>query len=42
VMPDHEVPVSIHDLVVSRDRALETAQEILRKAVADGSAKRGG
>ena len=42
VMPDHEVPLSLSDLVVSRDRALETAQEILRKMVADGSAKRGG
>jgi carboxyl-terminal processing protease len=42
VMPDHEVPTSLSDLVASRDRALETAQEILRKMVADGSSRRGG
>ena len=34
VIPDHDVPLSLADLVASRDRALEDAQDFLRKAVA--------
>ena len=35
VVPDQLVPLTLADLVVNRDRALEAAQELLRKAVAD-------
>ena len=40
VVPDHPVPLTLADLVVSRDRALETAQELLRKSVSDTSSHR--
>ena len=34
VMPDHLVPLTLADLRVSRDRALETAQDLLRASAA--------
>ena len=41
VMPDVTVPLALSDLVVSRDRVLETAEMILKKQVADSGPKRG-
>jgi carboxyl-terminal processing protease len=41
VIPDLTVPLSLSDLVANRDRALEAAQEMLRKMVADASPRRG-
>jgi carboxyl-terminal processing protease len=40
VVPDLPVPVTLADLVVSRDRALEAAQELLRKKIAATSPPR--
>ena len=40
VVPDHQVAPSLNDLIVSRDRVLEAAQEILRKSIADASTHR--
>jgi C-terminal processing protease CtpA/Prc len=34
VKPDRPVPLTVADLVVSRDRALEEAQRVLAQAVA--------
>jgi C-terminal processing protease CtpA/Prc len=34
VVPDHAVAPALADLVVSRDRALEAAQELLKKKIA--------
>ena len=41
VMPDHPVPITLADLSLGRDRALETAEELLRKMAAERSAARG-
>jgi carboxyl-terminal processing protease len=41
VMPDHVVPLSLGDLVVGRDRVLETAEILLKKSIPDGGSKRG-
>jgi hypothetical protein len=41
VIPDRPVPVALGDLIVSRDRALEVAQEILRSAAAQRAASGG-
>jgi carboxyl-terminal processing protease len=40
VVPDHQVAPSLNDLIVSRDRVLEAAQDILRKSIADASTHR--
>ena len=37
VTPDHPVPLSLSDLVANRDRALETAQDVLKKMAAEKS-----
>jgi carboxyl-terminal processing protease len=42
VIPDHAVPLSLSDLIANRDRALETAQEVLRKMVPAESSTRAG
>lgn len=42
VMPDYPVPIELADLVANRDRALEKAQEILRKMTAASSTIRAG
>jgi carboxyl-terminal processing protease len=42
VMPDHVVPIALPDLIVSRDRTLEAAQEILKKMVPEGSSAKSG
>jgi carboxyl-terminal processing protease len=42
VIPDHTVPIALADLVVGRDRSLETAQELLKTMTAERSASRGG
>lgn len=39
VIPDRLVPTTLNDLIVSRDRALEVAQEVLRSEAAQRAAK---
>ena len=41
VIPDHPVPLTLADLTAGRDRALETAQDLLRKMAAERSTASG-
>ena len=41
VNPDQPVPLTLADLAASRDRALETAQDLLRRMAAERSTARG-